>query len=544
MAEYRNQDRDRGTPRRQALPRREKDLMMEIFLRNPKAFQAMRSALRPEHFGEYDAVYRLAWQLANNFWDQHQQLPPGDIMVVHFETACEQNPGMLTDAEYEDATRFLREAYGEFQRPPETDEAYAAWAVKAGKAFIDECLVSKALRELQQGDTFPADLPEVFRKLTDAAVAADVVSGSTDANESFPDGWDTSIKLDLWSTGVPFLDDFLNGGQVGGEVYGLLGPTGSAKTTLSAMLAAEAVGQFAAQALNGGPTKLAFVFSYEAPKKELQQRTLGYAARIPRKTMESMESMEKSLSRSTQLKPYEQVKKAFLALAPGQLPQGEYERALPRVAEFKKHLVFIDFSGKELGAAGTGYVEEIERRIALECKRREAICGLVNVDYIGAMASRYRMAKGLKPEHDIGLIGGAPDALRVRIASQFNAPVWCFHQLSGQANKRGELVRSHHSDAKGCSLFAENTDFCGTLGRPGLDGAALIGFDKHRRSAQKPDQIVRIDGEFYRVEAANEMYCRDPQAGRLVLKSDYERVRGSMPESVVADVSNSANLDA
>jgi len=80
------------------------------------------------------------------------------------------------------------------------------------------------------------------------------------------------------STGIPFLDALLGGGQAPGSVYGLMGPYGSCKTTVAVMLAVEAARALRMQhedAGHGAGSGSAFFVSYEARNMEAHQVLRG-----------------------------------------------------------------------------------------------------------------------------------------------------------------------------------------------------------------------------------------------------------------------------
>ena len=181
----------------------------------------------------------------------------------------------------------------------------------------------------------------------------------------FGEDWDKYGGIGIFPTGVPFFDALMNGGHAPGEVYGLLGPYGSCKTTLAMMLCVEACRQAHAIHLSTGECQYVFLVSYEAQlRNELRFRGLSYAAQIHRKSLDTMDPVLglKSLSTAKRLKDYE--KKMFHhAIVNDKKVRGEQGRYNAVRPILDKHLIVLDMTGSNSHrrGAGGGYVPRSRR---------------------------------------------------------------------------------------------------------------------------------------------------------------------------------------
>jgi len=109
---------------------------------------------------------------------------------------------------------------------------------------------------------------------------------------------------------------------------------------------------------------LVFVASYEAPKTEMRERAMGYAATIHRDTLSTMRSVTRDLSRRGSLKDYEK-KYWRQPICDGQPVPGELERFKAAKAILEDHIVFWDMTGSDpnMPGAGQGGVDELSTMI-------------------------------------------------------------------------------------------------------------------------------------------------------------------------------------
>ena len=148
-------------------------------------------------------------------------------------------------------------------------EDHAEWAIRAAKKFCNEQIAVRVRQSVQIHRSVLKDLPtflETARQETEEVAAI----GVSTAASLFPDGWDKEGGINMFSTGVNFLDTALKGGHAPGEVYGVLGPFASCKTTLAVMLAVEGCRHAAQLLQETGEQQCVFLASYEAGLAELR----------------------------------------------------------------------------------------------------------------------------------------------------------------------------------------------------------------------------------------------------------------------------------
>lgn len=340
-----------------------------------------------------------------------------------------------------------------------------------------------------------------------------------------PVDWRENKPLEKVSTGLTFIDMFLGGGTVGGEVYGLLGPMGSCKTTLARQLTTEAALGFAAKQSTIGNDKFAAIVSYEADLRETQVGVFGYAAQIPRSRLE--ETAYADLSTSANPAPYEHRLLAnSLQYSQQAVKLGEQERLDGVVDLLDDHMAVLDMTGQsDHPEHGMGGINEIAGHIADCITGRSQQCGLIVIDYVGAMVKRQLEAtSGFSDiatlRHAVGL---AASEAKHKLARQFDCPVWLVHQMSGEAAARSSAAKLDHTDAAESAGFAENLDFAFVTGKPNTDSRASFRCTKHRRRPPRPSTVIQILGNWGRVVEATG-YGFHPRTGQIIAKNHLASV--------------------
>jgi hypothetical protein len=530
-------DGNKVTVKRPLTDHDNKRFMMAVLIRNEQAFKAVAPDLTPENFGHYDAMYAVLWKAVLSLHQEFGVLPDDTMLGTEIRNILTASPGELTDPEIEQLEEFLDFAYDDesFRKPIEECDEYVAWAIKVTKLYLEEQL-SREISELTStaNSSAPAELPSLLAKHQQQSERiASITHYETEL--AFPEGWDKEAAIEVSSTGLAFIDKFMGGGHAPGEVYGLMGPYGSCKTTLSVMMAAEACDKACEKMKEpdwNGKKPLVFFFSYEAPKKELRNRILSYKAKILRKTVDSLDAV-KGLSELNKdpnnLRDYEQ--RLFAdKIARGEPVMCEYERAQKIIPLLNDHLLWMDMTGADPvnRGAGTDYVAEISRRISAELRRRPGTCcGLVIVDYVGAMVRRH-MAAHDKDENALRhLIGGAPIQFKTEVALAFDCPVWLIHQFSGAANAKGVGAKMHHTDSAEAKNFGENLDFAYCLGNLDGESRGLLWCTKTRRADRKDNNsVIKVDGALSRVLCQDLHFGLDPYTNEIKPKHEIENSPG------------------
>ena len=528
MAKFLKRKEPEQNRRRPLLDQRQKELMMAMLLRSPQAFAALRSHLKPEHFGNYEQGYALVWTITLKLYEKYGVLPDKPLLLAEIENACNEAPGTLNETEADAVGTFLDWAYepANFKVPLDTDKPLGEWAVEVAKRFLLERVALQAKALTVNQDTAPADLNAAATAILNQAAVINSISSNA-STEPFPEDWDQDIAVNVFPTGIDFIDQFMGGGHANGEVYGIMGPYGSCKTTLANMLAAKAVAYFAKQhaADSSQPRKVVVLVSYEDRLRTMRQRVLGYAARIKRSVMEALKDRHKDLSRAGGLREYE--KRLFRAeLAQKLRVPGEFERAAGVVQNMNNHAIFLDMTGFTVKGIGGGYFNEISAMVSAELQRRgNAVCGLVIADYVGAAAKRHvDITEGLSNDDLRHLIGGAPLKAKSTLADKFDCPVCLLHQLSAEANSFSEAKLADYTNSAEAKNFAENLDFCFIIGRLTKDNVGLFGCTKHRRTAGKDHTLIQVQGDMYQVVCVDGTYCIDTSQRKIMRLEEYQKI--------------------
>lgn len=524
--------------RREPLTDEDKELMMQILLRSPAAFERAKDQLQDEHFGEYHAGYNLLWNVIVEFYDQYGKTPELEFFQAGVAAKCKADRGLLTEDEREEVDELLLRAFADNWAKDPNDPAYVEWGINTVQKFIEEGLARQIQSEvLSQRGRVAADLPAMLEEIYNKVAEVQSMSAGHHT-ATLPEDWDVHGGINIVSSGLPFLDDFYNGGMAAGEVYGILGPYGSCKTMLSVMLAVEAARRAAAWKASedwDGRHGVSFVFSYEAAlENELRIRIVSYAAEIDRNNLESMGPQgKKTLSTSTDLETlrlYEK-HKYKTKLEKGAKVQGEQERMAAISPWINNHLIVVDLTGSDPNrrGAGTGGIDEVARIIGAELRRLRAQ-GLdpyvehVSIDYVGVMVKRQMAAQGRDESALRHYVTDAPSQAKRRIAVQYQCPVTLIHQLAGKVNDFAPHKATSHTDAAESKSFGENLDFCTCVSKPTFEGLCRIECTKHRRAQTMSAQIVRIVGKMSAVRSTGDKYAFDPNSGVIKLAKDVHAI--------------------
>ena len=507
-----------STARVKPLTPQKKSFFLALLCRNESLLRQFQGRLHPAEFPETDRAYAVFLTALFSAYGEQEKLPHPDILREHVQDTVDASlSGRVTADEADLIDEILENAFDDreyFAAPPTTEEHYRL-GLKLGKRLLNEYLSHRTTQELIRHGKSHTNLPELLEMQFDQARRIEQI-GVSGGEEFFPDGWDMVTVRETVPTNITFLDEYLRGGSVAGEIYGLLGPYGSCKTTLAIMATVEGAKIAASQEDRRGKVGLSFYFSYEAPIEEIRIRSLAYCGRIQRESLEQMQGRGmRALSRKDSLRPYEE--EMFAAeLSSGEAVPGEYIRAKRAIRLLGKHMVPVDFTGstrsKRGPSAGGGYVNEISQVIEAELLERGVeshYVHLVVIDYAGLMVDRYIESENLKTEQTRTLLKSAANRLKHRVANRYDCPIILLHQLSGEANSKSPGAKLSQTDAAECKSFAENLDFSFIVGQLTPDNLCQFANGKQRRAARKPPKILRVVGAFNRVDDVSDRYFLD-----------------------------------
>jgi hypothetical protein len=533
--------------RRPVITDQNKRLLLSVLMHNEVVYQAAAELVTRDSFGEYDAHFAVLWDCLKSLHDELGALPGREMLLARIEETI-QRGGVLTVQELENLYAFIDEACNTEQVNAAKDRSlgasmYVEWGMRQLKHLLEEA-AARQVRVLldTESNEITVGMPEC---ITMAQETMDRINGlaASGITLMYPPGWETTVSLVTESTKLPFFDMFLGGGMARAEVYGLLGPYGSCKTTLAYMLAVEAAQRYHCAYTVGSKPRVAFVISYEAGMDEMRSRMSSYAAGIPRKFLEPARDLVRDLSHEGHLRDYEKARWRA-SLASHQSVKGEYERLMSVKDVLQLHLCCVDFSGGKDSVGGTGFIDEIASRIRAECRAREAECGLIIIDYARACVDRYMSSHNM-PMNDLRhYVGRFPTRCKHKLAGPFDCPVWALQQLSGAANERASGVIQHHTNASEAKDFAENVDFnfqIGTTEKINNVRVANMACTKHRRRPEEGHVILEIHGEDNTVLEASAKYSIE--GGGKIISRDYATTVVASPEVSAAAAQSAAAIN-
>ena len=522
------------------------EVMLAHVLRLPNLFTIAKSQMLPRIFPEAtEPAYNKLWTAAlatekrlkaNFFYDPEKvRMAMWNYMSPKLDSDPDISAG-LKDYLLNPATGLLESIYYRTQFFEE--EAYALL-----KRFLRERLVQAPLwKKLNTaGGSLLDDLPQMLaeaQKLDTSLASLD----SDPVESGAPKGW-SPAKLSKFPTGIKFIDTMLRGGHAPGEVYGVLGAFGSGKTSLAVQIAYHtAVDQQNSADLynltepsDSGVQrypKECYIFTYEATSDEIRMRLWSSACSIEHGILEEYDWSKLSTSTDgyDKLKPYEKelfadrVKAGHKDLVPG-----ERERLEQQMPLLRRNLWVLDMSGTgDNTKRGTGYVSEIRQIIDADLERksraskRKHEVGVIVIDYAGLAAWRHIAEHGVEVTELRHYIGRFGDCCKKELAVPLKCPVWVFHQLTGDANKRTHKVQQHYTDAAESKGFAENLAFCFALGtKDDETNTLLFSCSKARRAQIGHPPTLVIEGDFFRL-AESKQFTYNTKSRVFERRSDMQ----------------------
>lgn len=534
---------------RPSLPRRrqapldlvKKEQMMAVLIRNPKAFVLARETLRGEHVRTIAPFYETIWDSVLKFYARHKELPSHGQLVDELSALCNSDPDLFTDEEKDEIDKFLGYAFDDEGHGVEslsTSTTFQVEAVEACGIFIKECIAARLGQELSNTASTPVDLSLVLRETISEISTADALT-SAELEQPFPDDWDAQQSLNLFTCGIPALDDFMGGGWNAGEVVLYMAPMGSSKTTVAChavcqmAMHAKAILQAGAVPLgkDGKPKvpKVVLVFT-ENSVREFRSRLMAHAARIPWQRISENSKLEETLCNEPVPAAIPETKYELREFDEDIKAGSRWRSEVKRIRRARKllndHVVLMDCSGGDStrAGAGEGGVPEIAARIDAIFREESDYYPIALVcDHLSALGDRVSRGKSSEDEKFNLVMKRLPLEFRDMIAHRHHIPVMLMHQLAGAANARAKQNSLDHTMAASSKSIPEYVSFSFVANLPDPNTQLFqLKCDKHRRRPPSPTKIVRVDGEFQRIIDKSPQYTILPGSGAIVSKNEAE----------------------
>lgn len=536
-------------PNRSRLTVHEYRQVLRAICNSTELFDVFRGQLEVRHFGSLE-TYQLIYRVLLNFYEEHAELPPPDLMWVEVEAVLEDMPEHFSLEELEDLEDFLNEDYAGY----EVDEITYKWASSKIKQLIEESVLQEIAARVTS-ELVPPSLPDLLEGWERRLTNLQSLGHAEASTQTYPAKWDLIAGLNLRSTGLSFIDDFLAGGHCAGEVYGILAPFGTCKTTIATMLccneARHAQSCYLECVAEERPPRigLSVLVSYEAAKSpEVQHRFLMYMGQLQRGSLASMDDNGIASLAGDVQEPLLYEQKRFSQQISDGMFRTEQQRVAEVVSVMNQHSLVLDMTGSDpdFRMAGGGGLKEIAARLKAELSHRsrdvtaEYYIESIIIDYVGAMVKRQLAASGADSTDLRHRVTEAALMANNLLAKPFKCPVWLIHQLSGVANasfKPG--ARLHHTDSAESKSFAENLDFAFVIGNLNEKNQGQISCTKHRRAPSKAARVIEVDGDFNTVRSRDDLYI-DPNK-MIVVDRDIAQTVGYA--SPVADTSQNEQTE-
>lgn len=367
-----------------------------------------------------------------------------------------------------------------------------------------------------------------------------------------PEGWEPR-PLEFRDTGIGYFNRVLGGGAVGGEVYGILAPTGGGKTTqavqlICAFAEAEVGKKMLAEAQGEQYEPMhAVLFHYEASLDEARGRVWSCLSKVHIDTIRNYDPETLSSTRNgVPFKQYEhELFRDVWQFADPATREGELERIQRCVPLHAPYMHLVDMGDtRQDPKRGKGYVQEIADYIERWLVNQGKKVGLVVIDYAGVCVKRHIAYTGKSHEQLRHLLGDFGDNAKEAIALKFDVPVFVYHQTTFAETKRSPAAKLHHSDSAEAKNFGENMAFCFCLGVATEQEKCLqMHTSKARRTTGHPPVLLRISGKTSRLEDASNQFYLDPNTGQIMPRTEAGAINSQLPPDVYEQLREPAMAD-
>lgn len=358
-----------------------------------------------------------------------------------------------------------------------------------------------------------ADILDRFQSIQDQILTArSEVSEADDILTSVGEE-DFLNRSAIRSSGLDWLNNFMEGGVTDKECYGFIGPSGSCKTTFINMLACEAALQAQYDALQENrPPKIVYYFSWEETKEEAAARMYSYLGEIHRNSFMARTSREITIQEGLlssrargNYKDYERARHIELGEAN---PSGELDRLRMVQEDIGATLRFIDFTDPQgrWSAYRHNSVEGIESVIR-QSQRALGNPGVacVLVDYVNRAARAYMEHRGISMDQLRHHAGSFPGKLKDRVLVKYNCHGWVVQQASTDAAGKSAGVIPNQTGAAEARNFTENLAFAFAVGTKSPSGHCVFVATKQRRAGTSLPIVVKIHDRYNRIDPDRNM---------------------------------------
>lgn len=538
MEQSRNDGNNRRSGRRarplelrKKLTTQKLEYMVCTVIRRLEAFSEAVNHLTPENFTDGERHFKVLWAATADFYKRYNRLPDRTQLTNELNDRIESDLE-FTDNDIDELNTVLDMAFDD-------SVGYTARiALDYLKLFLEERLAA----EMVEGLAVPTRLPSDFYKM--ATIYADRASaistiGVKQTTTPFPEGWTLqSDPMNIIPTNITFIDDYLAGGHVPGQVQLYLGCYGGGKSLLAIQLSISVASVFWNRwVMDGrkGPLPLSYLVSYEDSIDEIRLRALAHCAEVPFDRLTKAQINPAVLSTTGRLLDYE-LERWRSRLSNGEEVPGERERLACAMAVLNRNWRVLDMSGQsgEQPGVGTGLHNELLSLLRRDMQDHSGTdvpvcCGSVVLDYVGAAVKKHIDHNGVDRTLMRHYVNEFPLHFKQRVLLPLEACGHIFHQYDTKHQGMAPGKVAEHSDAAEGKAIGENANFCFNIGKPGPEGLLPWSVSKCRRAdRQQPPRILRLDGRFATLRETNGAYVFDARTSRIVSRDEAASVSGDI----------------
>lgn len=513
------------------------DTIFLCFMRSPVFFDEARRFIRQNQFDEArEQHYRALWQSLCTLRDQRSAFTNLNVITeIHrmlVDDAMAIHPSLQPLLLTQDQRGIV---WAAFNAPVEEVDVHTARGYL--REFLQERTVASPLRRFVDSVNI-GETPYNFNEFLDTIITQRDAIRTMDTLPCVIAAPDLHTVLEAPSifhpTGIEWIDSRL-GGIREGDAIGILGGTGSGKSTLGAHIAVETAKREyeIANQQNRNPRWVGF-FTYEESVKKMRVRIWSSAFQIQRSRLERLTHPATELTTRETLLAYER------NLFGNSVDEAvsEQERWVAGSRWLNQTLYLFDMSGSaDFPHAGRGFIQEIVACIEANVIRTGTTPKEVVIDYAGLVCRNHMAAQNMDEGSLRHLLAEFGDRCRRDIAERFGCTVIILHQIAPAEGQRHSTALLHHSMASESRAFAENLAACGCIGNADPStGCRRFNWSKIRYEAQEKVQPVtlRIDEHFARMENVDELYVVDDAGRRFVPKDAAERIHGGAQDQQTA----------
>lgn len=496
--------------------------------RNCAFYREVRSFLSAGLFMPQELHFRLYWQTIGQLHDQHVEITPSTLVAALAQRMSEQ--GIVLN---------------ELQRSQLYDDGGVLWAafalpreelqVEYAASLVKDIVVKRgALQRISRltMDNLSADeLREELQRVADMAQRASVI-GNVPTVQTAPDLADLQAPaLRYHQSGAWFIDGVL-GGIAEKDIIGLLGATGSGKTTFSIYAAVQiARSEYARARQEGRPPRWVGFFTYEESADLVRPRIWANAFQIPR---DKLMTLQDGAVLTTPDNPDDYERRLFAGM-PSLL--GERRRWELNAGWLNQTFKLFDMSGSpDHPNAGGGGVEEIAAVIDRVVQQTGVPPIAVVVDWVGAACSNMLSGPAAQEDRRLRLlISNFPNQVRRHITNIYNCAAILSHQLRGEDAKKHPAVLMHHSQSAESKAFANFLVSCLCLGNMDQStGCIRLNWSKvrHRPTRDMLPLIARINDMFGSIDDVSTEYVVDEMSRSFIPRSELRQVTSDIGTSL------------